>query len=234
MTIGIICAMQSELQHVKALLHDEHEVKVLNWTYVEGKLDNHIIVVAKSGVGKVNAAVSAANLIAKYAPQVLLNTGVAGGIDASLSVMDIVVGKRTAYHDVDCGPDVLRGQIQDMPLYFEADSRLFDAAMRVKSKTKIHDGLICTGDQFITDQAQLKIIKQKFPEGLAVDMESAAIAQVCHILATPFLSFRIISDTPGIKGHIDQYFNFWDEMATRSFAVTKLFLEEISRLDLKS
>lgn len=234
MTIGIICAMQSEYQRVRALLHDEHEVKVRGWAYVEGTLNNHTIILAKSGVGKVNAAVGAANLIATYAPQVLLNTGVAGGIDASLSVMDIVVGKRTAYHDVDCGPDVVRGQIQDMPLYFEADNRLYDAAMRVKSDTKIHGGLICTGDQFITSHTQLATIKQRFPEGLAVDMESAAIAQVCHIYATPFLSFRIISDTPGIKEHIDQYFNFWDEMANRSFAVTKLFLQEISKLDIKS
>ena len=89
---------------------------------------------------------------------------------------------------------------------------------------RIHAGLILTGDQFITRRDTLDGIKALFPEGLAVDMESAAIAQVCYLQKVPFVSFRIISDTPGAKGHQQQYDNFWGEMADRSFGVTRSFL----------
>ena len=91
-------------------------------------------------------------------------------------------------------------------------------------QTKIHTGLICTGDKFITDHAILADIKAQFPDGLAVDMESAAIAQVCHLEKVPFVSFRIISDTPGVDEHWAQYENFWSEMAHRSFDITKHFI----------
>jgi adenosylhomocysteine nucleosidase len=93
--------------------------------------------------------------------------------------------------------------------------------------TRIHAGLICTGDQFITSRDELDKIKSNFPAGLAVDMESAAIAQTCHIYGVPFVSFRIISDTPGVDKHIEQYENFWGEMADRSFAVTRSFLSKL-------
>ena len=88
-------------------------------------------------------------------------------------------------------------------------------------------GLICTGDQFITNCEELDLIKEKYPQGLAVDMESASIAQVCHLWQVPFISLRIVSDTPGVKGHFDQYLNFWETMADKSFAVTKEFLSRI-------
>ena len=93
--------------------------------------------------------------------------------------------------------------------------------------TKLHGGLICSGDQFITNRTQLQTIKNRFTDGLAVDMESGALAQVCYIYKVPFLSFRIISDTPGANNHFDQYQNFWETMADRSFGVTKALLEAI-------
>jgi len=233
MKIGIICAMESEQRQVKALLEDVRDFSSRHWKYAGGNFCGHQVALAKSGVGKVNAASQATNMIENLQPDILLNTGVAGGIDSSLCVMDVVVGEKTAYHDVDCGPDVLGGQIQDMPLFFEADARLYEAAMHAGVSSSVRGGLICTGDQFVTDRRQLEKIKSRFPDGLAVDMESAALAQVCHIYKVPFLSFRIISDTPGVEGHIDQYFNFWEEMANRSFAATRAFLEEISKLGTK-
>lgn len=225
--------MESEQRQVKALLAGAHEFSSRPWKYAGGNFCGHEVVLAKSGVGKVNAASQATNMIENFEPDILLNTGVAGGIDPSLCVMDIVVGKKVAYHDVDCGPDVLSGQIQDMPLFFEADARLYEAAMRAGAGTSVRGGLVCTGDQFITRHSQLEKIKSRFPDGLAVDMESAALAQVCHIYKVPFLCFRVISDTPGVEGHIDQYFNFWEEMAGRSFAATRAFLEEIGKIGAK-
>ncbi|MBO5793675.1 MAG: 5'-methylthioadenosine/S-adenosylhomocysteine nucleosidase, partial [Bacteroidaceae bacterium] len=97
----------------------------------------------------------------------------------------------------------------------------------IESDVRILEGLICTGDQFITAKEELQKIKSAHPEGLAVDMESAAIAQVCHLHQIPFLSFRIISDTPGVENHFEQYLDFWGTMADKSFNVTKRFLESL-------
>ena len=123
------------------------------------------------------------------------------------------------------------GQVQGMPAVFAADEAMYKAAQSLNddagNSTRIHAGLICTGDQFITDRNELDKIKGNFPAGLAVDMESAAIAQTCYIYNVPFVSFRIISDTPGVDNHIEQYENFWGEMANRSFDVTRRFLKAI-------
>ena len=92
----------------------------------------------------------------------------------------------------------------------------------------LREGLICSGDQFITDRDGLEKIKRHFPEGLAVDMESGAIAQVCHIYGIPFLSCRMISDTPGhVENHAVQYKNFWMTVPEKSFEVLKQIIEKI-------
>ena len=109
----------------------------------------------------------------------------------------------------------------------EGDDTLYNCALSLDTETPIHGGLICTGDKFITDRTELNAIKQNFPEGLAVDMESAAIAQVCHLYRVPFISFRIISDTPGADKHLEQYKNFWGEIADNSFRVTETFLKAL-------
>jgi adenosylhomocysteine nucleosidase len=138
--------------------------------------------------------------------------------------MDVVVSKQTCYHDVLCGDDVDPGQVQGLPRFFESDGDMVETAASLSSDVRIVPGLICTGDQFITNRDQLNIIKATYPDGLAVDMESAAIAQVCHLYDVPFVSFRIISDTPGAEEHFEEYLNFWQTMADKSFLVTRLFL----------
>ena len=119
------------------------------------------------------------------------------------------------------------GQIQGLPTFFEGNETLYNTAMSLDTETAIHGGLICTGDKFITDRKELDEIKSNFHEGLAVDMESASIAQICYLYKVPFISFRIISDTPGAENHFDQYLNFWGEMANRSFKVTETFLKAL-------
>lgn len=220
--IGIIVAMDVELQRVEALLECKTERKVNGFVYVEGRVGTKEIILAKSGIGKVSAAVGVSGMIREFAPDCIINTGVAGGIDDSLCVMDIVVGKETVYHDVWCGEGNAYGQVQGMPAVFPADTRLLNAAMSVGSDVNIVCGLICTGDKFITNREVLDSIKAGFPQGLAVDMESAAMAQVCHIYGVPFLSFRIISDTPGkTVNHALQYENFWAAAPEKSFEVLK-------------
>lgn len=179
------------------------------------------------GIGKVNAAAGAVELIRNFEPDCIISTGVAGGIDTCLKVMDVVVSRQIVYHDVWCGEGNAYGQIQGLPTFFNGDETLYNCAMSLDTETAIHGGLICSGDKFITDRSELDTIKGNFPEGLAVDMESAAIAQVCYLYKVPFISFRIISDTPGADKHFEQYQNFWGEMADRSFHVTETFLKAL-------
>lgn len=231
MRIGVLTAMTSEYEQLVALLDGVHECTEGGIRYLVGTTGGNELILRQCGIGKVNAAVGAAELIRSFAPDALVSTGVAGGIDTGLAVMDVVVSSSIVYHDVWCGMGCEYGQVQGMPAVFEADAAMCKAALSLNDEpsnsTCIHAGLICTGDQFITSREELDKIKSAFPAGLAVDMESAAIAQTCYIYGVPFVSFRIISDTPGVDKHIEQYENFWGEMANRSFGVTRMFLSKI-------
>ena len=194
----------------------------------QGQINNNQVVLCKCGIGKVNAALGCTDFIAQHAPDCIVSTGVAGGIDSSLQVMDLVAASQTVYHDVWCGPGNAVGQVQGLPERFAAAPRLLQAALRISSGATVRQGLICTGDQFITNHQELAVIKSKFPEGLAVDMESAAIAHTCHLRNVPFLSLRIISDTPGAApDHWQQYTNFWAELGTRAFQAIASFLHQL-------
>lgn len=227
MKIGIITAMSSEQKQLANQLENPTECKEGPFTYTEGTIKNNTIILMQCGIGKVNAAAGAVEMIRNFAPNCIISTGVAGGIDSCLNVMDVVVSSRIVYHDVWCGEGNAYGQIQGLPLYFTGNETLFQCAISLDTETAIHGGLICSGDKFITDRQELETIKANFPEGLAVDMESASIAQVCHLYEVPFISFRIISDTPGAEKHLEQYKNFWGEMADRSFHVTEAFLKAL-------
>lgn len=227
MKIGIITAMSSEQKQLANQLENPTERKEGPFTYTEGTIKNNTIILMQCGIGKVNAAAGAVEMIRNFAPDYIISTGVAGGIDSCLNVMDVVVSSRIVYHDVWCGEGNAYGQIQGLPLYFTGNETLYQCAISLDTETAIHGGLICSGDKFITDRQELETIKANFPEGLAVDMESASIAQVCHLYEVPFISFRIISDTPGAEKHLEQYKNFWGEMADRSFHVTEAFLKAL-------
>ena len=149
---------------------------------------------------------------------------------ACLKVTDVVASQRLVYHDVWCGDGNEYGQVQGFPASYEGCSSLLKHALSLNEagmESRIHSGLVCTGDQFITNRTELDTIKQRFPDGLAVDMESAAIAQTCYLYNVPFLSFRIISDTPGVEDHASQYADFWGTMAERSFLTIWTFLSTL-------
>ena len=209
------------------MLQDSETVKSGPQEFLIGRMGESRVVLLQCGIGKTNAATGVTNLIMTFHPDCVISTGVAGGIDTKLDVMDVVIGKDVCYHDVYCGDNCDPGQVQGLPKFFNGDERLVSLATSLDTDVHIVPGLICTGDQFVTNRDELDVIKEKYPQGLAVDMESAAIAQVCHLWNVPFLSFRIISDTPGVKAHFEQYLNFWDTMADKSFAVTKEFLGRI-------
>ena len=233
MKIGIISAMDSEHRQLSARLDDRKETAEGIFRYVEGNAGRNRLVLTQCGIGKVNAAIGAAELIRRHRPDCIISTGVAGGIDDGLRVADVVASSRLVYHDVYCGNDGTQyGQVQGMPLYYEAHPALLRHALGLNAAaapgSRIHGGLICTGDQFVEDGEALAAIKRRFPQGMAVDMESAAIAQTCYLYGTPFLSFRVISDTPGAHGdNFAQYKDFWSTMADRSFHTVWTFLNAL-------
>ena len=229
MKIGIIVAMSSEYKQVAQLLEEKKEYTEGIYSYTEGKSKGNTLILTQCGIGKVNAAAGAVELIRTFQPDCIISTGVAGGIDKCLKVMEVVASSQIVYHDVWCGEGNAYGQIQGMPAIFEGNKTLLDCAMALDTETPIHGGLICSGDKFITDREELNVIKGNFPEGLAVDMESGAIAQICHIYKVPFISFRIISDTPGADEHWQQYTNFWETIAERSFSITHQFLNALPK-----
>lgn len=224
MRIGVIIAMDIEYRQMRDALGGDM-----------GRLGNNEIVLWRCGVGKVNAAVGTMRLIQEHHPDAIISTGLAGGIDPQMNVMDIFVATQCVYHDVDCGgisedgPCVL-GQVQGLPARYDANPRLLDHALEVPfdGKERRMTGLICTGDQFITDRERQNTIKCHFIDGLACDMESAAIAQTCYLMNVPFISLRIISDTPGrTDDHQMQWADFLASMCDTSFRFVKKYLETL-------
>ena len=224
MRIAVIVAMQKEMASLSALLNNRKTETLNGFTYETGELGGRTLILHQSGIGKVNAAVGASELIRNYQPDYLISSGCAGGLDAHLKVMEVIASTSTVYHDIYIGE---AGEGLDIERPYPSDTYLINKARTLSetSTVKIHLGQICTGDQFLTEREKLESIKQRFPEGLAVDMESCAIAHTCKIYGVPFISFRIISDTIGAELHVEEYQNFWAEMADHSFEVVKAFLE---------
>lgn len=144
----------------------------------------------KTGIGKVNAARCATESILSEKPDAVISTGCAGGMAKGLKLNDLVIARETAYHDVWCG-DVM-GRVQGEPQRFPSDQELLKTAREIAPSSKV--GLIVTGDQFYISQQEDQRILNLYPDALAADMESAAIAQVCSHYNIPFLSLRYISD----------------------------------------
>lgn len=232
MKIGIATAMESEWTHIEKILEDSREVVANGRSFRLGKIGVNEIVLGETGIGKVNAAIGATTILEDFKPDCLISTGVAGGLDSSLHVMDVVAADEVVYHDVDCGPGNEYGQVQGLPPRFTCDPRLVAHARSVEIPAGADPshavvGLLASGDRFISKPQQLAVIKSRFRDALAVDMESGALAQVCHLFRVPFLSFRILSDTPHGTDRFAQYSNFWEIVAERAFAVTHRFLETL-------
>ena len=216
MKIGIIVAMDKELRQLQQLFTDGN------------------IIVRKCGIGKVNAALGAQQMINEFHPDIIISSGCAGGNGDDINIQDVIVSSELCYHDVYCGTAIdnttVYGQVQGLPARFQADPYLLRKSEEIDLKgenIKLHKGLVVTGDWFVDSKEKMRSIIEKFPEAKAVDMESCAIAQTCYLNKVPFISFRIISDIPLRDTDASQYHNFWDNVAEYSFQVTKTFVESL-------
>ena len=228
MRIAIIVAMDKEFIRIKELLEQVEETAIGGRSYTSGRLGNNELVLHQCGIGKVNAAIGVTELIRLFNPDLVVSTGCAGGASDMLEVTDVVVSSQLAYHDVYCGyalGETVYGQVQGMPARYTTPREIVEKALACGER--IHEGLIVTGDWFVDDQEKMRSIIRLCPEAMAVDMESAAIAQTCHVFGIPFVSFRVISDIPLKDTKASQYHDFWAHVADTSFATTRRFLEQL-------
>ena len=216
MKIGMIVAMDKELQQLHPLFPEDK------------------VILQKSGIATVNAAIQAVEMIRQYKPDCIISSGCAGGNGDDINLQDVVVSSELTYHDVYCGKAIdettVYGQVQGLPVRYQADPYLLQKAQQlsiVNYQLSIHPGLIVTGDWFVDTKEKMREIVGHFPEAKAVDMESCAIAQVCYIYKVPFISFRVISDIPLRDTDASQYHDFWNTIAQNSFHVTRTFIESL-------
>ncbi len=227
MKIGIIVAMDKELSLLLPLLADHTESTRNGFTFHGGRIASAEIVAMKCGIGKVNAAMGTMTLIDTFAPDLVINTGVAGGTGGNAGVLDIVVGTRVAYHDVWCGPGTEWGDAAGCPRFFHT-SDLVNSLPCLHESDNVKHGLVASGDIFVADPAVVQRIRELYPDVDAVDMESAAIAQICYLRNVPFACIRVISDTPGAEDNISQYENFWEDAPRHTFDMLRHIIHELT------
>ena len=197
--IGIIGAMEEEVAHLKEAMQVEKTVERAAMTFVKGKLDGKDVVVVRSGIGKVNAGICAQILADLFEVDTLINTGVAGSLDAALDIGDIVISTDAVQHDMDVsalGDPV--GQIPRMDTFaFPADERLVQLAVQANEEANpdIHTftGREVSGDQFVSDGAVKERLVTQF-QAKCTEMEGAAIAQAAYLNKISCVIIRAISD----------------------------------------
>lgn len=224
MKLAILTAMTVERERIAALMDSKISFERAGYDWTCGKIGENDVFLASGGIGKVNAALVASAAIELFAPDAVVSTGCAGGLSADLKVGDVVAGSVYVYHDFDCTADGASpiGQIPGGPRFFNAAPDLVDAARAAGAAV----GLVASGDQFITPGPRLDEIRRNFPEALACEMESAAIAHACARRGVKFISFRVLSDSPGTSSeNAAQYEDFWAFLAEKSFGTTRRFLE---------
>lgn len=228
--IGIIGAMNEEVELYLASLKNTKETNIAGFNFASGNLSEKNVVIVKSGIGKVNAALCAQMLIHRFDVSSIIFTGVAGALNPNLNIKDIVISEDSIQHDIDAKSlGFEKGQIPFTDLrFFKADTSLINIALSAAESIglKAMKGRILTGDQFITDQEHSISLRKEF-DGDCIDMESAAVAHVCELNTTPHVIIRSISDKADHSASVD-FAEFCKEAAENSF---KLVSEILFKLD---
>ena len=204
--IGIIGAMDIEIEHINAVIEDKEKITVSGALYTKGKLDGKDVVTAVCGIGKVFAAMCAQTMIVKFGADKIINTGVAGGLTDKTDILDTVVATALVQHDMDTtyfGDP--RGLISGINVVeFPCDSTLAEK-ITANVEGNCVRGIVASGDCFVADSDKKKEIAETF-NAVACEMEGAAIAQVCYVNKIPFCVLRTISD--GANGEEMSYEKF--------------------------
>ena len=225
---GIIAAMQEEMQEIKKIMTETEERKIYELTFTKGKINNTEVVLVEAGVGKVNAARTTQILINNFDIEAIINVGSAASANDELDIGDIVIGKKLVQHDFDITAfGHPKGFISNVGQYVESDSILIEkmeqTIVDVQDKEfKIKNGTIASGDIFCTEIKMKEKIRNKF-EADAIEMEGAAIAQVCKLDNVPFIVIRSISDNPNGNNNIT-FDQFLEKAAKRCALIIEKFM----------
>lgn len=220
MKIVIIGAMEQEITLLRAQISQCKTSTVAYLKVYTGTVGGNWVCLVQCGIGKVASAAATAILIKEYTPDAVINTGSAGGFDPELNIGDVVIATQLLHHDVNVshfGYEL--GQVPQMPAYYESDPKLVAIAQNAISDLpgiKVKTGLVCSGDSFVGSDEAANIIKANFPNMAAVEMEGAAIGQVCHLMKTPFVVIRSLSDIAGKTSTIS--FDSYLETAAKNSA----------------
>ncbi len=227
--IGIIVAMKEELIEIAKILEDIRTEQKYDLAFFKGKIHNKNIILVESGVGKVNAARVTQVLIDNYKVDSILNVGAAGALDPNLNIGDIVIAEKLIQHDFDITAfNHNKGYITGVGDYIECDKSLVEdilnSAIDIEDIAfKVEKGIIATGDIFCTEISMKNKIYAKF-RAKCVEMEGAAIAQVCYLDKIPFVVIRSISDSP--NGNNAVTFDEFVELASKRCAdILRRFLQ---------
>lgn len=226
--IGIIGAMDEEVEKLIEQAEITAEETVAGMRFRSGRLAGTDIVIARCGMGKVNAGICAQLLISRFGATHIINTGFAGALSPEVALGNIVVSTEAVQHDFDVSPLGFRkGEIISGMVAFPADKELVSSACRVIAEAlpevSVHSGRICSGDRFISEKAAKERIISEFG-GLCCEMEGAAVAQVCTLNDVPFLILRAISDSADESAGEDFNFSVFQSTVAEEFAAAMIKL----------
>ncbi|WEF11069.1 5'-methylthioadenosine/S-adenosylhomocysteine nucleosidase [Pectobacterium actinidiae] len=220
MKVGIIGAMEQEVTLLRDRIENRQTFQRAGCEIYTGHINGVDVALLKSGIGKVSAALGTTLLLEHSKPDVVINTGSAGGLAPTLNVGDIVVSDEVRYHDADVTAFGYEpGQMAGCPAAFLADEKLISLAQEAIAELQLNAvrGLIVSGDAFINGAEPLARIRTTFPKAIAVEMEATAIAHVCHQFAVPFVVVRAISDVADKESHLsfDEFLSVAAQQSTR-------------------
>lgn len=227
--IALIGAMDQEIERLKQSITGLEQLQIAGFLFFTGRIGQFDVVLLKSGIGKVNAAIGTTLLLDHFKPTCVINTGSAGGFDPSLTVGDVVISTEVRHHDVDLrvfGYEI--GQMARMPAAYAADpllAEVAEASVAQMQGISCSRGLIATGDTFMSDPEHVARTRNNFPSMKAAEMEAAAIAQTCFCFNTPFIVIRALSDIAGQESNVS--FDQFIETASENSAqmVLKIVME---------
>lgn len=206
--LGIIGAMDEEVSILKDKMEEKEVVSIASMEFHKGKLEGKDVVIVRSGIGKVNAAVCTQILVSVFHVDCVINTGVAGSLRNEINIGDIVLSKDALNHDMDAtGFGYEPGMIPRMDVsIFEADEKLLQLAKQVNEEVNndisTYIGRVVSGDQFISDKERKDYLVEQF-QGYCTEMEGAAIAQAAYLNQIPYLVIRAISDKADNSAEMD-------------------------------
>ncbi|ALB61713.1 5'-methylthioadenosine nucleosidase / S-adenosylhomocysteine nucleosidase [Cronobacter condimenti 1330] len=231
MKAGIIGAMEEEVTLLRDKIDNRQTLNIAGCEIYTGTLNGVDVALLKSGIGKVSAAMGATLLLEHCKPDVIINTGSAGGLAPTLKVGDIVVSDEVRYHDADVTAFGYEyGQMAGCPAAFKADEKLIAAAEATIEALNLHAvrGLVVSGDAFINGSVNLAKIRHNFPQAVAVEMEATAIGHVCHNFGVPFVVVRAISDVADQQSHLS-FEEFLAVAAKQSTLMVETLLTSLNR-----